>query len=137
LSGKYRRGKPMPEGRHLKDWGEPPIYDEKKLYDIIEVLVEVAAAKQQPAASVALAWSLGKPGVTSAVIGARTEEQLKANLPAASLTLTDDERAKLDDISKPALIYPYWHQANTASDRLGAADLALLKPFLTGGSRMG
>jgi len=40
-------------------------------------------------------------------------------------------------VSKPTLIYPYWHQANTASDRLGAADLALLKPFLSGGSRMG
>jgi len=137
LSGKYRRGKPMPEGRHLNGWGEPPIYDEKKLYDIIEALVEVAEAKKQPAASVALAWSLGRPGVTSAVIGARNEEQLKANLPAAELKLTDEERKKLDDVSKPALIYPYWHQATTASDRLGPADLALLKPFLTGGSRMG
>ncbi|GAB2177963.1 aldo/keto reductase [Dongia sp. agr-C8] len=137
LSGKYRRGKPMPEGRHLKDWGEPPIYDEKALYDIIEVLVAVAEAKQQPASAVALAWSLGRPGVTSAVIGARNEEQLKANLPAAALKLTDEERKKLDDVSKPTLIYPYWHQANTASDRLSAADLALLKPFLTGSSRMG
>jgi diketogulonate reductase-like aldo/keto reductase len=86
---------------------------------------------------VALAWSLGRPGITSAVIGARNEEQLKSNLPAAELKLTDEERKKLDDVSKPTLIYPYWHQANTASDRLGAADLALLKPFLTGGGRMG
>ncbi len=137
LSGKYRRGKPMPEGRHLKNWGEPPINNEKQLYDIIEVLVEVAEAKKQSAASVALAWSLGRPGVTSAVIGARNEEQLKANLPAGDLKLTEDERQKLDDVSKPTLLYPYWHQANTASDRLGAADLALLKPFLTGGGRMG
>jgi aryl-alcohol dehydrogenase-like predicted oxidoreductase len=137
LSGKYRRGQPMPEGRHLKDWGEPPIYDEKALYDIIEVLVEVAAAKKLPASSVALAWSLGRPGVTSAVIGARNEEQLKANLPAGDLKLSDEERKKLDDVSKPVLIYPYWHQASTASDRLSAADLALLKPFLSGGSRMG
>jgi len=137
LSGKYRRGKPMPEGRHLNGWGEPPINDEKALYDIIEVLVEVAEAKQQSAASVALAWSLGRPGVTSVIVGVRNEEQLKANLPAAALQLTDEERKKLDDVSKPTLIYPYWHQASTASDRLGAADLALLKPFLTGGSRMG
>jgi aryl-alcohol dehydrogenase-like predicted oxidoreductase len=137
LSGKYRRGKPMPEGRHLNGWGEPPITDEKKLYDIIEVLVEVAAAKQLPASSVALAWSLGRPGVTSVIVGARNEEQLKANLPAGTLKLTEEERAKLDEVSAPTLIYPYWHQASTASDRLGAADLALLKPFLKGGSRMG
>jgi aryl-alcohol dehydrogenase-like predicted oxidoreductase len=137
LSGKYRRGKPMPEGRHLNGWGEPPITDEKALYDIIEVLVEVAEARKQSAAAVALAWSLGRPGVTSVIIGARNEEQLKANLPAGDLKLTDEERKKLDDVSKPTLIYPYWHQASTASDRLGAADLALLKPFLSGGSRMG
>jgi aryl-alcohol dehydrogenase-like predicted oxidoreductase len=137
LSGKYRRGKPMPEGRHLNGWGEPPITDEKALYDIIEVLVEVAEARKQSAAAVALAWSLGRPGVTSVIIGARNEEQLKANLPAGELKLTDEERKKLDDVSKPVLIYPYWHQASTASDRLGAADLALLKPFLSGGSRMG
>jgi aryl-alcohol dehydrogenase-like predicted oxidoreductase len=137
LSGKYRRGKPMPEGRHLNGWGEPPITDEKALYDIIEVLVEVAEARKQSAAAVALAWSLGRPGVTSVIVGARNEEQFKANLPAAELKLSDAERKKLDDVSKPTLIYPYWHQASTASDRLGAADLALLKPFLTGGSRMG
>jgi aryl-alcohol dehydrogenase-like predicted oxidoreductase len=137
LSGKYRRGKPMPDGRHLKDWGEPPVYDEKKLYDTIEVLVGIAEARGVPASVIALAWLLGRPAVTSVVIGARNEEQLKANLPAATLRLTDEENAKLHEVSAPTLIYPYWHQANTASDRLGAADLALLRPFLKSGSRMG
>lgn len=135
FSGKYRRGKPMPEGRHLKDWGEPPIYDETKLYDTIEVLVEVAEARNAPAAQVALAWLLGRPGITSLIIGARNEEQLNANLPAVELKLTPEERKKLNDVSAPTLLYPYWHQASTARDRLGPADLALLAPFLEGDTR--
>ena len=56
--------------------------------------------------------------MTSLVIGARTDEQLADNLAAASLVLTDDERARLDEVSAPPLIYPYWHQAKTARDRL-------------------
>ncbi len=135
LSGKYRRGKPMPEGRHLKDWGEPPIYDEKKLYDTVEALVAIAEARSVPAAQVALAWSLGRPGITSLVIGARNEQQLKSNLPAVDLKLTAEERAKLDEVSAPTLLYPYWHQASTARDRLGPADLALLEPFVRGDAR--
>jgi diketogulonate reductase-like aldo/keto reductase len=79
---------------------------------------------------VALAYLLGRPAVTSLVIGARTDEQLADNLAAASLTLGDDERAQLDQASAPPLIYPFWHQAKTASDRLSPADLTLLGPHL-------
>jgi aryl-alcohol dehydrogenase-like predicted oxidoreductase len=82
------------------------------------------------AAQVALAYTLGKPAVTSLVIGARSSEQLADNLAAASLTLTDAERAQLDKVSAPPLIYPYWHQARTASDRLSPADLTLLGPYI-------
>ena len=82
------------------------------------------------AAQVALAYTLGKPAVTSVVIGARTDEQLADNLAAASLVLSDDERAQLDQVSAPPLIYPYWHQAKTARDRLSPADLTLLGPHL-------
>ena len=130
LSGKYRRDQKPEEGRHLTDWGEPPVYDEDKLYDIIEELVAIAEARGVSAAQVALAWLLGRPGVSSLVIGARREEQLHDNLAAASLSLSADERARLDTVSAPPLIYPYWHQANTAGDRLSKADLALLKPHL-------
>ena len=68
--------------------------------------------------------------MTSVVIGARTDEQLADNLACASLTLRADERAQLDQISAPPLIYPYWHQARTARDRLSPADLTLLAPHL-------
>ena len=127
LSGKYRRGQDMPEGsRHLTDWNEPPVHDEDQLYDIVDVLVEIGEARGVSAAQVALAWTLGRPGIATVVVGARTEEQLADNLGAADLTLEDDERARLDEVSAPRLMYPYWHQAKSASERLSDADLTLL-----------
>ncbi|MFL5861631.1 MAG: aldo/keto reductase [Solirubrobacteraceae bacterium] len=131
LSGKYRRGQDAPAGsRHLTNWDEPPVYDEDKLYDTVDVLVETAEAHGSSAAQVALAWLLQRPTVSSIVIGARTEEQLADNLKAADLILSDAEASRLEEVSRPPLIYPYWHQRKTASDRLGQADLALLAPFL-------
>ncbi len=127
LSGKYRRGQDMPEGsRHLTDWNEPPVHDEDQLYDIVDVLVEIGDARGVSAAQVALAWTLARPGIATVVVGARTEEQLADNLGAVDLTLDDDERARLDEVSAPRLMYPYWHQAKSASERLSEADLTLL-----------
>jgi aryl-alcohol dehydrogenase-like predicted oxidoreductase len=130
LSGKYRRHQDRPAGaRQATPWGEPPVYDEDRMYDIIETLVEVASARGASPAQTALAYLLGRPGVTAAIVGSRTEEQLIDNLGAAELTLDDAERARLDEISAPRLIYPYWHQAKTAPERLSAGDEALLGPF--------
>jgi aryl-alcohol dehydrogenase-like predicted oxidoreductase len=132
LSGKYRRGRDAPAGsRHLTDWNEPPVYDEDTLYDTIDVLVEVAEAHGVSAAQVALAWLLRRPSVTTVVIGARTDEQLADNLAAADLRLTDEQVDRLEQVSRPPLLYPYWHQHRTASARLGPADLALLAPYLS------
>jgi aryl-alcohol dehydrogenase-like predicted oxidoreductase len=132
LSGKYRRGQQAPDGsRHLNNWGEPPIHDEDQLYNIIDVLVDIAGARKVSAAQVALAYMLGRPGVTSLVVGARTEVQLKDNLAAANVTLSPEETSRLDTASLPRLLYPYWHQAKTAKERLSAADLALLQPYLS------
>jgi aryl-alcohol dehydrogenase-like predicted oxidoreductase len=131
LSGKYRRDAEAPAGsRQLTDWDEPPVYDREKLYDTIEVLAGIAGQRGVSAAQVALAYTLGKPAVSSLVIGARTAEQLADNLAAASLTLTDTEQRQLDQVSAPPLIYPYWHQARNASDRLSPADLTLLGPYI-------
>jgi len=133
LSGKYRRDREAPAGsRHLTDWDEPPVRDEDGLYDIIEALVEIGEAHDVSAAQVALAWTLGRPGIASAIVGARTEEQLADNLRAAELELGAEERARLDELSAPPLLYPFWHQARTASDRLAPADLTLLGPHVSG-----
>jgi len=127
LSGKYRRGVDAPAGsRHLTEWNEPPVYDEDKLYDTIEELVAIGADRGVSAAQVALAYTMGKPAVTSVIVGARTEDQLADNLAAAELSLSDDEVARLDEVSAQPLPYPLWHQAKTGGGRLGPADLTLL-----------
>jgi aryl-alcohol dehydrogenase-like predicted oxidoreductase len=130
LSGKFRKGKSPEQSRQLNDWGEPPIRDQARLYRIIEALVKIGEARGVSAAQIALAWLAGRQGVSSIVVGARNEAQLKDNLASAAITLTDGERKKLDDVSLIPLIYPYWHQANTAADRFGPADLSLMKPHL-------
>lgn len=132
LSGRYRRGHRPSEGsRQLTDWNEPPVHDQERLYDTVEVLVAIGADHGVSAARVALAYLLAKPAVTSLVIGARTREQLADNLAAADLELSAEEHARLDAVSRPPLLYPYWHQAATASDRLSPADLTLLGPHLS------
>jgi aryl-alcohol dehydrogenase-like predicted oxidoreductase len=131
LSGKFRRNAPPPQlSRHTAGWGEPPVRDEERLYRIIDALVAIGDARGVSAAQVALSWLAGRPGVASIVVGARTEKQLKDSLGAASLVLSAAECKALDDVSLPPLIYPYWHQCNTAGDRLGDADLALHAPHL-------
>ncbi|HEX9336775.1 MAG TPA: aldo/keto reductase [Pseudonocardiaceae bacterium] len=133
LSGKYRRDGRAPAGsRRLTGWNEPPVRDEDQLYDIVDVLVEIAAAHDVSPARVALSWLLSRPAVTSLVIGARTDDQLAENLEAADLVLDAAERARLAEVSAPPLLYPYWHQAKLVSDRLSPADRTLLGPHVGG-----
>lgn len=127
MSGKYRRDQDGPEGaRHLGEWDEPPIRDPERLYDVVDVLVEVGEAHGVSAARVSLAWLLTRPGVTSLVIGARTDDQLADNLAAVDLELDEAEINRIEEVSRPPLLYPYWHQLKTASDRLSPADASLL-----------
>ncbi len=131
LSGKHRRDKEAPEGtRQLAGWSEPPIRDEEHLWDIVDVLVEVADAHNVSGAQVALAWLLGRPTVASVVIGGRTDAQFKDNLAAVDLKLSEAERKRLDEVSQPPVLYPYWHQLNTASERFGETDLIQLGPHM-------
>jgi len=131
LTGKYRRGQ-APEGsRHSTEWWkEPPIRDAARLEAIVDLLVEIGDGHGVSAARVALAWLLGRPGVTSLVIGARTPEQLADNLGAADLRLAPDERTRLDTLSAPPLPYPHWRHALSAPDRLGTPELAVLWPYI-------
>ncbi len=127
LSGKFRRGVEPPAGsRQLTDWNEPPVADQEKLYDIVEALVEIGEEHGVSAARIALAWVLRRPGISTVIVGARTSEQLADNLAAAEIVLSDDEVDRLERVSRPVLLYPYWHQVRTAGARLSAADLTLL-----------
>ena len=131
LSGKHRRNRAAPEGtRQFSGWTEPPVRDENALWTIIDELVAIGEAHGVSAAQIALAWALGRPAVTSLIIGGRTEAQFRDNLACVQVTLGDQERVRLDKVSQPPLIYPYWHQSNTASDRLSEADRVLHGPYL-------
>jgi aryl-alcohol dehydrogenase-like predicted oxidoreductase len=133
LSGKYRGEEDLPSSsRQNPGWNGQHINDWAALWRIVDVLVEVAAARRVSAAQVALAWVLARPGVSSVIIGARTEEQLADNLAAAALTLTSAEHAQLEAASRPPLLYPYWHQAASIVNRLSPADHALHDSYLPG-----
>ena len=126
LTGKHRRGQAAPEGtRQFAGWTEPPIRDEARLWDIVDVLVDVGAAHGVSAAQVALAWLLTRPAVASLVVGGRTEAQFRDNIAAVGLRLTPEDLVRLNDVSRPPLIYPYWHQGQFAVDRFSAADRAM------------
>ncbi|HEY4199557.1 MAG TPA: aldo/keto reductase [Devosiaceae bacterium] len=130
LTGKYRRDSKPEDGRHVRGFREPPVPDWERLYDIVDVIVAVAEARGISGAVVALAWLLQRPAVTSVIVGGRTDAQFADNLAAAELKLTSEEVAKLDAVSQPPLIYPYWHQNWTANARFGEADLALHRPYI-------
>ena len=133
LSGKHRRGKAAPKGSRLAaGWKEPPIRDENALWAIVDELVAIGKAHVVSAAQIALAWLRERPAVTTLIVGGRSEEQFRDNLASIEVKLTEEERGRLNEVSRPPLIYPYWHQSWTASDRLGAADLALHAQYLKG-----
>jgi len=132
LSGKYTRDNKPTDGRHVRGFKEPPIRDWEQLWDLVDVINQVAKDRGVSGAVVSLAWLLQRQGVTSVIVGGRTDAQFADNLKAAELKLTAEEVARLDKVSQPPLIYPYWHQSWTASGRFGEADLALHKPYLEG-----
>jgi aryl-alcohol dehydrogenase-like predicted oxidoreductase len=126
LSGKHRRGSGPAEGsRQAAGWNEPPIRDMDRLWNIVDVLVEIGDAHGAEAAQVALAWLLTRPAVASLVVGGRTADQFERNFRAVDLKLSEDELTRLNDVSRLPLIYPYWHQHNFARPRFSDADQAL------------
>jgi aryl-alcohol dehydrogenase-like predicted oxidoreductase len=116
LTGKIRRDAPPPETSRLADTAQygPPVSNET-LYDVVDVLTEVAEETSKTVPQVALNWLLQRPSVANVIIGARTEEQLKQNLGAVGWNLTREQVAKLDRATDRTPIYPYWHQRQFVS----------------------
>ncbi len=111
LTGKLRRGKPLPEVSRLHKTSEqgPPV-DDEYLYTVVDALDAVAAGTGKTITQVALNWLLQRPTVSSLILGARNEEQLKQNLGAIGWNLTAEQIAALDKASATTPVYPYWHQ---------------------------
>lgn len=111
LSGKYRRGQPLPQDNRVQQGGgHGPALDEERLFTIVEALDQVAEETGKSIAQVSLNWLLQRPTIANIVIGARNEEQLKQNLEAVGWNLSTDQVKKLDEASNSYPIYPYWHQ---------------------------
>jgi aryl-alcohol dehydrogenase-like predicted oxidoreductase len=111
LTGKLRRGVPLPEVSRLHTTADigPPV-DDEYLYTVVDALDLVAKETGKTVPQVALNWVLQRPTVSTVVIGARTEAQLRDNLGAVGWNLTAEQVKILDRASKRTLPYPFWHQ---------------------------
>lgn len=114
LTGKIRRGRPLPQTSRLHDTADagPPV-DDERLYRVVDALDAVAAETGKTLPQVAINWLLRRPTVSSVIVGARTEEQLRQNLGAVGWSLTAEQVARLDAASAvtPAYpYYPYWRE---------------------------
>ena len=121
LTGKVRRGQPRPETSRLNDprssEAGPPV-DDEYLYKVVDALDGVAAETGKTVAQLAINWLLQRPTVSTVIIGARNEEQLRQNLAVVGWNLTSEQIAKLDNASARTPIYPYWHQKGFAERNL-------------------
>ncbi|TRZ42476.1 aldo/keto reductase [Robertkochia solimangrovi] len=127
LSGKYSREDQFQAGtRFSEGWTEPPIRDWDRLWSIVDVIKDIADYREISPAQVSISWLLTRPSISSVVIGGRTLEQIQTNIESNQINLTEQELHRLNEVSKIHLIYPYWHQANFAKNRLSEADKSLL-----------
>jgi aryl-alcohol dehydrogenase-like predicted oxidoreductase len=113
LTGKIRRNQPIPEGSRMSNASAVsagPEVPEQHLYTVVDALDEVAAETGKTVPQIALNWLLQRPTVSTVIVGARNEEQLRQNLGAVGWNLTKEQVGKLDKASKTPLAYPYWHQ---------------------------
>jgi aryl-alcohol dehydrogenase-like predicted oxidoreductase len=111
LTGKIRRGQPLHEQSrlHVTKDAAPQVADEH-LFKVVDALDQMAEETGKTVTQVALNWLLQRPTVSSVIIGARNEEQLRQNLGAAGWDLEPDQVRRLDEASAVAAPYPYWHQ---------------------------
>lgn len=107
LSGKYRRGQPVPENTRLAGSADLEGTERERIDDIVDVLADIAEQRATSIGAVALNWLLRKPAVSSLLVGARNEQQLDQNLAAVQWSLNDDEVKRLDKTSEKPWIYPY------------------------------
>lgn len=109
LTGKIRRGVPLPEGSRLHDTASfgPPV-DQEQLYRVVDALEDVAEETGKTVPQIAINWLTRRPSVSSVIVGARNEEQLRQNLGAIGWSLSDEQIAKLDAASLTDAAYPYF-----------------------------
>jgi aryl-alcohol dehydrogenase-like predicted oxidoreductase len=118
LTGKFRRGKPDPEGARATLAGAPGGIERERLDTITDAMAAIAEARGATMAQVAMNYLLRKPAISTVLFGARDEAQLKDNLAAAKWTLSDEELARLDEASAKPLPYPQWAHKTVFAERI-------------------
>ena len=120
LTGKIRRGQPLPQTSRLRSQlvleRGPQVADEH-VFKVVDALDGVAKETGKTVAQVALNWLLQRPTVSTVIVGARNEEQLRQNLGAVGWKLSAEQVATLDRASATPKAYPYWHQELTLTER--------------------
>ena len=112
LGGKYRRSNPIDaSARAIQNGTSAPPVSDALFYGVTDVLDRIAAETGKSMPQIALNWVLTRPTVSTVIIGARNEAQLRENLGALGWSLSPQHMADLDAVSRPALPYPYWHQS--------------------------
>lgn len=117
LGGKVHRSRPLPAESRVASGGTLGEVDPEYLYTVVDALEEVAKQAGKSVAQVALNWLSTRPTVSSIIIGARNEEQLRQNLEAVDWTLSPEQVAALDAASARTPAYPYWHQQMIFAER--------------------
>jgi aryl-alcohol dehydrogenase-like predicted oxidoreductase len=108
LTGKIRRGQPLPASSRLHETAAfGPQVEDEQLYAIVDVLDAIAQETGKSEPQIALNWLLQRPTVSSVIIGARNEQQLRDNLGAVGWNLTPEQVARLDAVSERPAPYPY------------------------------
>lgn len=112
LTGKYNRDQPPPSGTRFGDASRAPQMQRRwqnEVFDIVDGLRPIADEKGCTLSQLALAWCMHQPGVTSPIIGPRTMEQLEDNLGAMDISITDADRARIDELSAPGqMVSPFY-----------------------------
>ena len=120
LSGKFTRDHTSTGGQSRRDLFDFPIINKDRAYNIVDVLLKTGERQQVSAADAALAWVRLQPGVSSTIIGAKTPEQLRANIHSTTLCLTAAELEELNAVSQADPVYPNWMVDRQMADRLPA-----------------
>ena len=112
LTGKYRRGEARPTDARYQDENANPDLFSDAAFNVLDVVLAIAAEKGCTPSQFALAWCAQQPGITSPIVGVRTMEQLEDNLGAIDVQVTDEDRARIDEVTPPGGVITRYYRAD-------------------------
>ena len=112
LTGKYRRGEARPTDARYQDENENTDLFSDAAFNVLDVVLAIAAEKGCTPSQFSLAWCAQQPGITSPIVGVRTMEQLEDNLGAINVQVTDEERERIDEVAPPGGVIIRYYRAD-------------------------